>query len=1506
MHKNIKKIVSFLGWTVFLFVLLGILVTVLINSNRGQNFLTGKTLERLENKLENSLSCSEVRFRLFNKLEMKDLLVTDLAGDTIIFAKNLKASFPGLIKNIVLKKDLPVKIGGLTFDNSYFRIYNDSTQTPNIKFITDKLKAGKDTTVPPKPFYLNRITIKNSRFALVKYDTATKRDGIDFSRMLFNDLNIKVTDLRVFTDTLSMQIRRLEFNEKSGFRMKSFDSDLHLCNQHLYFKDVNMQMDDSELKSVNVNFDFNDFKDFGGGKVFEKVKVKIRIGESDINMRDVGYFARIFQDMDYKVRLGGFFYGTLSELKARKLELGSGGGTLLRGQFNMSGLPDISNTFLFFEIKEFKTNVEDINALKLPGNKQITLPEAFREIKTFNYKGDFTGFFRDFVSYGEIKTEHGNVMTDLLFAPDSNNLVTFSGRLQTSHFNVGVLTKSPDMVGAISLDMNIDGQGRIEGGFDVDLKGEISKFEVNKYNYSDITVDGNFSENRFNGKLEINDENAKVEFDGLLDLSSEVRRYNFQANVYHADLYGLNIHENDSNYTGSFLIKADLAGNTVNEINGKVKLINSFFTKSDAQIQVYDLQLDIINDSLKNELRIKSDFLDGEVSGNFNVTQLADEYISYASGILPALSFKEKATELDDSANFHYSLRFKNSLPMFNFFLPEYRVYPKTKISGFFKRDSVIGGSIHLESPEIRIKKIGFTDVVLNSTLENEKVDLDFGSISANLNNRISLDNFSLITFADSNNINFSTRWMNWDTVLYKGAIKGQMSFLNDGGEKIKSLVEFDSSAFVISDSSWTFDAFDVLIDSSSLQVKNFNLRHKDEYILIDGMLTDNAPDSLFCTFKDFDFSNLNSFTRSEQLRFGGILSGDIKIQGFRKPLFFAEMFIQELNLNNEPIGNTEINSYWSDEKSSLTFDADVFRGKLNTLNLRGDIYPLRGNEMDLTLNFNKFKLNFVNPYLDNVFDDVRGLATGRVTISGTTRKPKLNGGLNLQKAILTVDYLNTRYNFTSMLGISNNNLVFDNILLNDEYGNTATLNGLIRTDYFKSFNLNLSLKADNFLFLNTTQNENESFYGKAFATGLVRINGETSALKIDVSARTEKGTDFNVPLSGSEELAEYTFIKFVDSDSLKTEQEVFEYDVNLTGMQLDFNLKVTPEAKVKIIFDPTMGDIIEATGKGDMRIAINTAGDLQIIGEYEIEQGDYLFTLKDMLINKKFKVERGSTVRWTGDPVNADIDINTFYRTKASLNDLNPVSFEGLGNVTTDCQLELSGKLLQPDIGYDIYLPYSDQGLRSQVASLITTQEEKGKQFLSLLILSRFFYSGPASTEEGSIGGGDIAGVNASELLSNQLSNWLSQISNDFDVGVSYRPGTEISPQEVEVALSTQLLNDRLSINGSVDMKTNAEVQETNSIVGDVDIDYKITKNGKIRARVFNKANEEESIEDFSTKYTQGIGIFYTEEFDKFGEVIDRYKKGFSKGKKDKKKKNKIQSGNDQAIKDEDEDKPK
>ncbi|MBL7884221.1 MAG: translocation/assembly module TamB domain-containing protein [Bacteroidia bacterium] len=377
--------------------------------------------------------------------------------------------------------------------------------------------------------------------------------------------------------------------------------------------------------------------------------------------------------------------------------------------------------------------------------------------------------------------------------------------------------------------------------------------------------------------------------------------------------------------------------------------------------------------------------------------------------------------------------------------------------------------------------------------------------------------------------------------------------------------------------------------------------------------------------------------------------------------------------------------------------------------------------------------------------------------------------------------------------------------------------------------------------------------------------------------------TKIFIPLSKTSEVSDNSFITFVKKDTVKTNKN---YEINLNGIRLNFDLEVTPDAEVQLVFDQKVGDVIKAKGTGIIKLNISSTGDFKMFGNYEIENGDYLFTLQN-LINKKFDIENGSTIKWNGIPYKADLNINAIYKARASLKPFFPNDSSGIykKRYPVDLKLSMTNDLLSPDINFDLALPTVDAGTRQQVMGYLNTETEMNRQVFSLLILNSFITPPQFNTGAG-LDVANAAEANTFEILSNQLSNMLSKISKDFDIGINYRPGDAITKDELGVALSTQLFNDKLTIDGNVGVNNNNtnSNQNTNNIVGDVIIDYKLTDDGKVRIKAFNKANDNNNQFFTSGQYTQGIGVFYREEFDTIGELYKRYLSTVSNRRKSKK----------------------
>jgi hypothetical protein len=417
---------------------------------------------------------------------------------------------------------------------------------------------------------------------------------------------------------------------------------------------------------------------------------------------------------------------------------------------------------------------------------------------------------------------------------------------------------------------------------------------------------------------------------------------------------------------------------------------------------------------------------------------------------------------------------------------------------------------------------------------------------------------------------------------------------------------------------------------------------------------------------------------------------------------------------------------------------------------------------------------------------------------------------------------------------------------------------------------------------LDTDASNNELYYGKAYATGMMGLSGFADNLEVNVEAATAEGTDIHFPLGGSQEVGGISFVQFA---SVGDPADGGEEDIDLSGIHLDLKVAVTPAARFELIFDPTVGDILRARGNGNISMSVTPSGDFSMKGDVEVVDGDYLFTLRN-LVNKRFGVEPGGRITWYGDPFDAIINVDAVYRLRASLYDVMPPALRTEAykkRFPVEVLMHLSQNLMNPEIGFDVKLPSVDEAVRTQVRSAMGTQDDLNKQVFSLIVLNRFLpsESSAASAEGGGLGGATSA--TGTELLSNQLSNWLSSFSKNLDLGVNWRTGDLISQDEVELAVSTAIFNERLLLNTNVGVAygQGGTTEGANSLIGDFSVEYILTQDGKLRFKAFSQSNDRNLNQVDQAQTTQGAGLAYREEFDTLGELFRKLGRLFSRKKK-------------------------
>jgi hypothetical protein len=1487
MAKIIKKIARVLLVITAVLIVLPVILFILLQTPAFQSFSVNRLTNAISRKTGAEISIGEVRYTMFRKIVLGDLLFADHNGDTLLAVKRVDLR----VREIKPSEQI-YSFGRVRLYSPDFRIITDTTGVTNLTRYMELLKRDSaQDTASSINISFSDIDINDGAFSLTdRSDTAGARQGsINFSDLRLSSVNARLRDLAIIPDSVSMVIRGLSFIESGGFAVRSLDMNTAIGENKLFFREIELLTDSSAISAEKILLmprDSAAWSDF-----INLVRMDMLFNNSYINLSDLSFFVSPLQGISENIVLAGRVSGTVAEMKGRNISIDYADATMLRFDFDISGLPSVSDSYLFIDFKDMRTSAGDIENFSIPGKKPLKLPVIAHDLGIISYKGSFTGFTTDFVSFGKLTTERGTFSTDLSLRPVGRNTFSFKGFLSTSNVDLGYITRNNEMFGGLWMHADIDGSMQSFSRLSANITGMIDSVEINHYLYRNVEVEGRYSDRIWDGTVVVRDSNIKMDLMGRFDLEKELPEFDFTMNLAHADLHKLNLIKSDSVFRASALFTATFRGNNADNIEGDMRLINSILQNSNGRLSIYDFLLTSGKVNGEPVLTLKSDFADAEVRGPYNFDAMGSAVSTMLFRLFPSRFKAPQAVseEMASAAMFTLNVRFKKIDKLNEFLGTGLSITEGSLLTGRFMSDrSEVAAE--LRSDAITYAGTRLSKIQFSGSMNSGKLDLELKADTLLMPDNSELGNFILEATSSTDTIDLGIRWDNMDGGRTMGEAKARGFFsLNEMNRPVLT-VGILPSGFTVRHTPWNISPARVVIDSTSAWFDNILLSSRTNYIRLDGKLSPSPEERLTLSFEGLNLSYLNNLKRdkaeteeeSPQMLLGGIMSGYITLSDVYEDLLFeSNIHVSDFMVNNKGYGLLTVRSEWDPRKKVADINVfNDFEGR-KFFDIRGNYTPSSKNA-DITASTFGMPLDILNPIIEDFASDVRGVGSGRVRLQGKPGQFALTGSIMAQDASMKIDFLQTRYSFSDSIRFNPQGIVFRNISIYDEKKNQGTINGLLSHQSFKDMGISFDINMEKMLVLNTRPKDSDIFYGTAYASGYAGIRGNDQKLVFNISARTDANTEFFVPLNSSATVSDYPYIIFIDSNQKKEEEEEtgsnFVTQDKTSKIELNFDLDVTPEAEVQLILDATSGGVIRGKGEGKLNINLNSRGDVRMVGNYVIRDGDYLFTLGNIL-NKRFIVENGGTITWNGALDDADLNIRALYRTKASLSEIyNSPDPKLQVNLPVECVLILSSKLLNPAIKFDILLPTAEEEQNEYLRVAIDTEEKLSRQFLYLLVMNSFFpdpalysVSGSGSGSQVSMTtapGAEILGVTTTtEMLSNQLSNWLSQISNDFDIGFNYRPGNEITDQEVEVALSTQLLNDKVTLNGNVDVGGNQLNTNASTISGEFTIEVKLTE--MLRFKVFNRSNN--NLYYQVHPYTQGVGIFYRRDFDELKNLFVR-----------------------------------
>ena len=1447
---------AFVGFILFL----GILI---VTSDTVQTFVAQRVAHYFSAQWQAKVEIGRIHLGFFDDIGIDQIYISDQNKDTLAYIDYL-----GLVINDFSLKNKTFDINEVSIEQAVFNYKKDTTGT-NFNFLIDYFKPKKtaETDTSAFSFTIHKVILKDSRLHYERFPKKQYNHPINYKDLFFTGIYGTFDSLQIDTSCLSVKVRKLRFREQSGWHIQRFGGNVCMRNSILKINDLSLVTKKSNIRADSVLLRYhsnNDFFDF-----IHKVRIQGSFLRSVIDFSDLVYFASSLKSMRQHFSFSGNVKGTISDLRTKNLHVTWGHSSALNLSGQISGLPDLNNTFLYVDLKKMITNKKDIESLLVFANEQDSLqqtkvPKIITRLGTISYKGNITGFYNDLVAYGYFNTNLGNFKTDISLKQDTaTRKISYKGFLETKGFEAGKFLGQDSLLGEVTLKGMIDGYNRGKDNF-VEMNAEVKSLYFNKYQYHNLSVDGVWQNEGFSGNMFAQDTNLEMSFSGNVDFSDKNPVFDFSAEVYQAHLNTLHLINDSSIDDIKFTMEANMNGKDVDSLQGHLSFEGIAISTPDTNYSVDGLDLTIKRTNRSSQMTLNSPVADVSAAWNLsykNILPFVYKKISNYYSYLPA----DSVTPFDSTTFLKGNLKLK-APGIINYFLGK-----NTQLSKDTKFDFELNNKLnfHFTAPTLTVKAQTFSKPELAGVANDENLHINLNAKKITIPGNLAIKQVHFDSWLLNDTANISLVWDFSDTVTYGADLQAQMYFTKQLPYQPRMAIDFVPSYFIIQDTLWYLNDARLIIDTARMNITHFILNRESEYLYANGGYAFNGSDTLNLSLNDFSLAHFNNFLKPYYLTVKGNVNGNAKVISHNRSVsLISDLKIPSLGVNDENFGKTTLKTTWNQLTKKVNLHLYTERGKLKPIEITGD-YLVASGGLDFKINFNKLLLRTFESMTQGNLRDLRGIASGNLTLKGDVNKPLLEGIINLQKTSFIVDYLNTKYNLTTPVYVTYDGFKIKDATLNDDYsGKTASLNASLTHRNFKDFKYAMKLKSDNFLLLHTKAEDNPLYYGTVFAGGVVDINGDLDLINISADVKTKPKTVFNLSLSSSEEAEEYHFVQFVKHGK-DTVKMMPQSEKKITGINMDLDIDATEEATVKLIFDEKVGDMIKAKGKGAINFKMDRFGKMNMTGDYTIDEGNYLFTLQN-IINKRFNIEQGATIKWNGDPYEAFLDINAIYQLKTSLYDLTLDSLDKK-KVPVECQMKISDRLSDPKIKFNIGLPNQNNNAEALLASM--SQDEMSKQILSLLLLNRFYTPENLRASESyqDVGQTNAFGVNSSELLSNQVSNWLSQISDNFDVGVKYTPGNEITKDELEVALSTQIFNDRLLINGNVSTG-GGTMENSSSVAGDVSVELKINKSGNLRLKGFNKNNANDLLLYQDAPYTQGIGFFYTEEFNSLHELTKKY----------------------------------
>lgn len=1446
-----KRIINITIWT-----LIGLYtaIIILLHIPSIQTYIGGCVADALCDKFGTKVKVGRVDLGFINRLILDDSYMQDKNGEQMLRVSRISVKI-----NLLALANGQIEITSAQFFGLHANLYKATPEAkPNFQFVIDAL-ASKDSTKQKTPLDLqiNSLIIRNGEISYRVLSRPSRPGKFSADDINARNISAHIIINRITDDSLNVKVKRIAFDERCGFKLKSLSLSAIACRTKTKIENFKLELPATLIQIPSLQASYR----MKNGQIeMPTLQFDGSIKAPYISPSDLAVFVPTLTRLNMRPALDIQFNGTGSSLTVKKISINTIDGSLqLVANGGVKNYP--ANPSWYTNIDQLKAGQQAIsNIYAVATGKNV--PNIIERLGNVQITGYAGGDKKNIASEGKLHTSPGNLT--LAFDKRGDKI---TAHMETVRFDIGSLVNE-NKLGHISANLNVHGSSKDNFA----AQGRVYDFDYNGYKYRSLNLNATYRNKRLEGKANIDDPNVQLTAIGTFVNNGAKPNLQLKANIAHFEPNTLRLTDKWQQTAFAANIACDIKGSDINNADGSIELHDFAMRGPETEYNINNVSVKTGYNNGNHFLDVDSDFGTIDINGHFSYNTIVRSVLNMVAAKLPTIpGLTHKPQREFNDFTLNASL---NSTEWMNRLLGiPLEIHRPLNISGEIddKNEKI---NLWCDVPSFTFNGNRFSDAFVNveSPSDTLKADIRIKKLA----DRGKYMALHLNAGASDNHLNTSLSFSNNERHPLKGIINSSTVFAKDEEGVSTAYIDVLPSRATIGDTTWHVAPSSIIYSKNKLKVNSFSVSHDNQMLAINGTATKSENDSLLVTLNDIDVSYVLNLVNFHSVDFLGMASGEARIAGAfsEKPLLSADVIVKDFKFETGRMGTLYANVGYNHEEGNIEINAVAKDEDNRWTDINGYVSP-KHNYIDLAIDAHRTRAEFMESFCGSFMDNVNADINGNVNVVGPLNNINLVGKAVIDGSV-RLSALNTTY---WMRGDSvtfvPDEIKFKGDTLYDRNGNIGIMTGSIYHKHLTNLSYALKVKAKNLLAYDTHSFGDNTFYGTAYVTGDCDIKGKSGEVVIDIDAVPEKNSILVYNAADQSSIGSTDFITWKDNNVEETDSTDTEHNNKVdisTNIRLNFLINCNPNATLKLIMDEKTGDYITLNGDGVLRASYFNKGSFDIYGNYIVDHGVYKLTIQN-IIKKDFTFQKGGSISFGGDPYNAALNLKALYvLNSVSLADLNIGRSFSNNNVRVNCLMNITGNPNSPKVDFDLDMPNMSNDIKQMVYSLLNAEEEKNQQVLYLLAVGRFMAQNNNNNATGETPQYSQTSLAMQSFLSGTISQQLNSVlsnvinSSNWNFGANISTGTEgFNNAEYEGMLSGSLLNNRLLFNGQFGYRDNANA--TTSFIGDFDLKYLLFPNGNLAINVYNKTNDRYFTRN--SLNTQGLGVIMKKDFTRISDLF-------------------------------------